>query len=247
FPRFVISAMASPTFPFTDVTVNDPDQATQNNVDQEKLKSSFSYGLGLAYRISKKIELQTGVMVNNWKQEATGVRLRVSPSSITSSNTNVDANGNTSLGNLNFNELTDPTNQGKLQTANVGGQTYSVLPGLKESYQFIEVPITIGYYLIDTKRWYVKANIGLNSRFVTNSEATLLYADGSEVPYENLALESYTMQLIGGAGAGVKFGKHWGFGLHPTLLYGITKVNSHNEVNTYFHQVLIYSCLSYSF
>lgn len=247
FSRFSISALVSPTFPFTDITVNQSDETTEGNVNQEKLKTGYTYGLGLGYRLSKKLELQTGLMVNNWSQEASEVKLKITPSAATSVNTSVDASGNISSGNVNFSGLSDPTNQGKLQTANVGGQTYSVLPGLKESYQFIEIPIALGYYLVDSKRWYVKANIGLNSRFLTQSNVTLIYADGSEVPYEHFDLQTYSMQLIGGVGGGVKFGQHWEFGLHPTLLYGITQVNTHSEVDTYFHQVLIYSSLSYRF
>ncbi|WP_417590925.1 outer membrane beta-barrel protein [Owenweeksia hongkongensis] len=247
FSRFSISAMASPTFPFTDITVNQSDETTEDNVDQQKLKTSYSYGLGFGYRLSKKLELQTGIMVNHWNQEATGVKLKVTPSFTTSTNTSLDASGNTSSGNVNFTGLTDPTNQGKLEATNIGGQPYSILPGLKESYQFIEVPIAIGYYLLDNKRWFVKANIGLNSRFISQSKVTLVYADGTEVPYEQFDLETYSMQLIGGFGAGVKFAKNWEFGLHPTLLYGITQVNTHSEIDTYFHQVLIYSSLSYRF
>lgn len=247
FSRFTLSAFASPTFPFTDVTINQADETTQDNVEQEKLINSYTYGIGLGYRISKNLELQTGFALNNWKQEATGVRLNITTSSITSTNTSVDANGNTSSGNVNFNGLTDPTNQGQLQTANIGGKTYSVLPGLKEDYLFIEIPITLAYYIVDSRRWYTKVNMGLNSRFVAQSEATSVYADGSEVPYNNFDLETYSIQLIAGLGAGVKLGPHWEFGLHPTLLYGITQVNKHSEVDTYFHQVLIYSCLSYRF
>ncbi len=247
FSRFSISAMASPTFPFTDVTVNQNDKTTEGNVDQQTLKTSYTYGLGFGYRLSKKLELHTGIVVNNWSQEVNGVKLKVTQTITSGLNTSVDASGNISSGNVNFTGLNDPTNQGKLQTANVGGQTYSILPGLKENYQFIEVPLAIGYYMIDNKRWFVKTNIGLNSRFISQSKVTLVYADGSEVPYKNIELETYSMQLIGGIGAGVKFGQHWDFGLSPTLLYGITQVNTHSEIDTYFHQVLIYSSLSYRF
>lgn len=245
--RFSVSAMASPTFPFTDITVNQSDETTQNNVKNEKLKTSYSYGLGLGYRVSKKLELQTGVMVNNWHQEASEIKLKITPSSITSTNTSLDASGNTSVGNVNFSGLNDPTNKGQFETALVDGQTYSVLPGLKESYQFVEIPIYLGYYLVDSKRWFVKLNLGLNSRFITQSDVTLVYADGTEVPYDDITLRTYSMQLIGGIGAGIKLGKHWEFGLHPTLLYGISKVNQHSQVDTYFHQMLIYSALSYRF
>ena len=249
--QFSASLMAAPTFAFTDISVNEDNAATLSNIDQEQVNNSYAAGISVGYRTGQRWEIQSGVIINHWEQSASDILLSITPhpSNTITTNTKVNLNGNTSLGNVGFTGNGDPTSQGFVENSDFtdGSGNYALLPGLQENYQFIDIPLSIGYYLIDKRKWSFKVNGGINSRFLNSSDVKLVYANGEEENYENITLNDYSMQLIAGAGLGYNITQKIEFSLQPSLLYGITKVNKHQQVDTYFHQMLIYSALSYRF
>ncbi len=87
----------------------------------------------------------------------------------------------------------------------------------------------------------------MSSRFLTGSSVQLSYEDGSTQNVENLPLNSFSLQLLAGTGVEYRLNPKLRLNLTPSIQYGLTPVNQHAVVDTYFHQFLIYSGLSYMF
>lgn len=242
-----IKALAAPAFPFREVNISDENPLTASNIKQEELQNSYASGLQLSYKKGKHWEVSAGLMVNHWRQSATGIMLNVDQQASVVTNAQTNINGNTSSGTLDFTTNSGPTDQGKLQTTTLNSEQISILPSIEQNYRFIEVPLSVGYYLWQNSRFSLKVNTGLNSRFLNYEQVELIYADGSRQESDDFSLENFSIQLIAGTGVGYKLSPKLQFSLQPSLLYGLTPVNRNEGVETYFHQFLIYSGLSYRF
>lgn len=248
--RYSVGFMASPTIPFIENRVNTTDEASSENIKKAKPKGSYAVGLTLGYRISKRLQVNSGISINHWKQSSNDLLLSVSlSSSSVATNTSYQAKGYTNSTQLNFDGFSDPSNQGQFETSEAYSLTgnYAVLPSLHEEYRFIDIPISLSYYLVDRPKWNFTVSGGINSRIVNRVNATITYADGSKETYDNIELQPYTSQLIAGVGVVYNISRRLQFTVKPTLLYGISKVNTHPQTDTYFHQILIYSGLSFRF
>jgi len=246
-----IRLLAGLSFPFTESTINTTNQLVRESLAKSSPEQGYSGGIELGYRLSSKVEIRAGLLFNQWKQTTSDIRLLVSQtSSGTSTNVDLQAKGYTSSGNLNFDGFSDPSNQGQFETSGIGSSSafnYALLPALTEEYQFIDIPISFAWFFLEKHKWSLSARGGLNSRFLTNSKATLTYANGEKEKYEEIHLNTYSVQLIAGAGINYNLTSRLQIGLQPTLLYGISPINKHQQVDTYFHQLLIYSGLTYRF
>lgn len=248
--RYSVGIMASPTFPFIENRVQTSDEATTKNINKAKPEESYAVGISLGYRLSKRLQINSGLSLNHWKQSSTDLLLSISLSSSgVATNTSFQAKGYTNSTQLNFDGFSDPSNQGQFETSewNSLAGNYAVLPSLSEEYRFIDIPLSLSYYIIDRPKWNFAVTGGINSRILNRINATITYADGTSEPYKEIKLQQYTSQLIAGFGLGYNINRRLQFSVRPTLLYGISKVNTHPQTDTYFHQILIYSGLSFRF
>lgn len=249
--RFELGIAASPTLAFSDVN------APPDNVMNQTIKSangddisqtddvlnSYAGGLNFSYRTASRWEVSTGFHVNQWKQVSRDVVLESSPGSI-STNANYTVTGNTSTGTLNYDvsSFGDTT-----RFENLSPTTFVLVPDVYQQYQFVEVPVKVGYYILDARKWTFKVQAGMSGRFLTGSDVNLVFDNGKEEKYDGLELRNFTLQFSGGMGLGYNASKNLRINLTPTVLYGLTPVNQNEGTSTYFHQVLIYSGFSYGF
>ena len=88
---------------------------------------------------------------------------------------------------------------------------------------------------------------GFSGRFLTQSDVKLVFEDGSSENYDGLEVKNFSLQLVGGTGLGYKATKNLSINLTPSIQYGLTPVNKNSEIETYFHQFLVYTGLTYGF
>ncbi len=243
-----VGMLAGPSFAFNSVEVkNDAKSNTAtDNVGNEQIMNSYASGMSVNYQVNKAWRLSSGVFVNSWKQSSDNTLLALDPNS---GNYNPSALGVTSVGNFNYSNAGQSTDLTLVEKGSItaGGNQFALLPKVEQQYQYVEVPLQIGVSLLETKRLTANAQIGASARFLSKTDVRLRYADGSEKSVDGLDPEKISYQLALNGSLGYKVAKNWAFEIQPTLLYGLTPVNQNPEVETYFHQFLVYAGLFYSF
>ncbi len=249
---FDLGAVGSPTFAFLDVNPQ-PTQQTSVNTNlgtasdkkqSDNLKNSYAAGLNLSYRTGARWEISTGLHINNWNQFSSDVFLTADAyGSITTSG--LTARGNISTGAITYSSGNTVFDATKFE--NVGPNEYYLIPDIQQQYQFLEVPLRLGYYIFDSQKWSFKVQAGLSGRFLTHSDVKFVFEDGHTENYDGLEIKNFSLQLIGGTGLGYKATKNLSINLTPSIQYGVTPVNKNSEIETYFHQFLVYTGLTYSF
>ncbi len=238
-----LALMAGPAISFRNVQVNDNQGFTSQNVNNEDLQNTYSGGLALAYRAGERWEIQSGLYLNQWEQANSAVMLQSDNAGAATGMEFLMAN--TSNGTLAFDSQRSSSNQTALVDGS--GNSYVLLSDVEQSYRFIEVPLSLGYFLLDNDKWSWKLMAGVSSRFLNQSDVQLRRADGSSQQMDALRPNDFSLQLETGSGVGYKLNRKLQINLLPTLRYGLTPVSNNNAVNTYFHQFLLYSGLSYQF
>ncbi len=242
-----LSLLAGPTVPFMDVHVKDESTITQNNVRNENLDNTYATGLKVLVRNDNNWEWQAGVMVNNWVQNSNNVLLSRAPSESVGTSTdpnatvNSEVNGFTSVGNVAF----DQNANREVSVTNDLNQYYLV-PNISQQYQFVEVPVGAAYYLVNG-RFELKLQAGVNTRILSNSTVYLEYPDGTTSDFEGLKPNDLSLQLSTGPGFAYRLAPRLKLRIDPMLYYGITPVNRGDDVETYYHQLLFFSGISYRF
>ncbi len=251
---FDLGAVASPTFAFSDVS-NQPAQQTAGNANlgtaytptkqqSDELQNSYTAGLNFSYRTSPRWEVSTGLHLNNWNQVSSDVFFTADTYTSTTTG-GFTARGNTSTGPVTYNTGSNFFDATKFD--NAGPNEYYLIPDIHQQYQFLEVPLRVGYYLFDSQKWSFKVQAGFSGRFLTHSDVKLVFEDGSTENYDGLAVKDFSLQLVGGTGLSYKATKNLSINLTPSILYGLTPVNTNSGIETYFHQFLVYTGLTYGF
>lgn len=107
-----------------------------------------------------------------------------------------------------------------------------LMPTLAEDYVFLEVPVTISYYLIDEKSWLWNLMGGLRSRFIIGSSVPLDFGDGRTKGIENPFINNVIIRLLVGYGVGYRLNPKLRLNFTPSLQYGLSPVNQHDVVDT---------------
>lgn len=243
---YTLALSGAPTFAFRNVTVKQNEGFARQNINNENLDNSYAGGLNISYRTSSNWEFGTGLFVNHWQQHSDAIDL-VGPPDFTIVPTSDMTNAITSAGTLNFSSTTTSDVSKVSSNPATNTTTYTLLPEIEQQYSFVEIPVSASYYVAESKHWSLKLLAGLSTRFLTRSDVLLRYEDGSEKSYDGLKLKDASLQFLGGTSVGYKINKKLQINLRPTVAYGLTPVTQNQYVETYFHQFLIYTGLTYSF
>ena len=236
--RFRLGIALSPTMAFNSINIRDNTDVAAINAPNDRAAVSLAVGLELEYRAKGPWAFGAGLFINNWVQSNDRLLAVVASGSPTASQRNIYSNNSTA--NLQFDEGT--TKEESFATADQG---LLLVPELDETYTFLEVPLTATYYLFETRSWGLKLRGGLSPRFLTSSTVQLMYPDGSSQSVDNLPLRTFSLQLLVGTGVEYRLNSKFHLNLMPAIQYGLTPVNQHDVVSTYFHQFLIFSGLTY--
>lgn len=246
--RFAVGMAAGPAIPFNDVSFKESSNLTNQNVENDELTNTYAAGINASYSSNKHWEWQVGVYVNKWEQSNNDILLARSLQGNTGTNVGDKVEATTSSGILSFDPANFSNSNQVIGEAGITdqGETFFLVPKLQLRYDFVEIPMSTAYYFLHG-RFSLKAQAGLNMRILSNSQALFSYGDGRTENVEGLEPRDVSMQLTFGPGFSYRFLKNLSFDLTPLVYYGVTPTYSSSELDTYYHQFVIFSGVSYSF
>lgn len=233
-----LGVYSGPTLPSRTVTFNDANEITENNVANEQLANTTTYGIQISKR-HKNVEYGIGIFKSEWRQTSNNIILQGEPSTNSATSYTDRLRGTTSIGDFTFNISTGAPIQPTLES----GQ-FLLLPNILQEYQFLDIPVSASYYLID-KRFGLKLQLGINNRILTNSMVQLEFPDGVKKDFNDLQPEAYSLQFISGLGFSYSLANRWNLNLVPTYFYGISPISIHEGATTRQHQFSILFGISY--
>lgn len=199
-----------------------------------KGSTSYSYGVQIAYQLSKKWSIQSGVHLQEMEY----------------SNTNVAVNpANSSSASVAFSsgesyELND-TSQINFSTNSVSISSGSLDGKLNQSYGYIEVPVEVKYSVLEGKKLKTQLVMGFSSLFLNKNDVNLKTTDFSTSGEAN-NLNSVNFSGNLGVDFSYKFSKKWSLNINPMLKTQLnTFKNDSNGFQPYF--IGVYTGLNYQF
>jgi hypothetical protein len=253
--RWSIAAMASPTY-FSSFTSGGDGFAKQMTESEQPLVS-YSGGLALSYKISKRFTIQSGLYYSSLGQKLDGINsfdgfqsysntkgshnfeVLTTAGTIYTSNPNVFLSGNGADSRIltaYTNNVFDP-GKASLQPVN---------NSLDQNLSFLELPVVLRYKLVDK-------TIGINligglsyNLLVHNSVYTTL--DGNKYPIgDTKGINPLTLSSSLGMGMEYNFSDKLSLNLEPTFRYYLNpfSVNTGSSIHPY--SFGIFSGVSYKF
>lgn len=224
--------------PFRTVVYDETNEVTSNNVSNEQLENTYSFGFKLTKRVGL-LEYHVGLFSSSWNQTSNNIILEGDPVNNTIQTYTNNIAGYTSIGDLNFGVASGPP----VEPAVKNGQ-YFLIPNISQQYQFLDIPIGASYYFYD-KRVKLKFTFALNSRILTQSQVILEYPNGLQEDYDGLKPRSFTLQMLLGPAIGYSITPRLQWHLDPTLNYGLSPIHNADGIKTYQHHFGFFTGLSY--
>lgn len=252
--RWSIAAMASPTY-FSQFNSGKDDLSRQMMASEQPLVS-YSGGVALSYKVSKKISIQSGLYYSSVGQEVDGI-----------SSFGGFQQFNFTKGARNFEVLTSSgliytSNSDVFLTDGIGDRVQTQITrdvfdpekaslqylnnSLKQNFSYLELPFVVRYKLIDRS---LDLNVigGVSYNFLVNNS---VYAtnDGNRYPIgktEGLSIMTFSSSI--GMGMEYCFTKSFSLNLEPTFRYYLNPFNGLPETNIHPYSFGIFSGISYKF
>jgi len=203
---------------------------------------NFSYGIQVAYNVTNKLSIRSGVNNVNLSYTTKGIELGTGP--VSAALKSIDY-GNKSV-------VLTAADKGSF-TGNVGDGTFgNITPKatngeaeLNQKINYYEIPLELKYSLINNK---IGVNLigGLSTLFLGNNEISVNAGDFESVLGEanNLSSVSFTTNI--GVGLNYKFSKKFMFNIEPMFKYQLNPYTD-SSVNYKPYYIGIYSGLSFKF
>lgn len=252
--RWSIAAMASPTY-FSQFNSGKDDLSKQMMASEQPLVS-YSGGVALSYRVSKKISIQSGLYYSSVGQEVDGI-----------SSFGGFQQFNNTKGTRNFEVLTSSgliytSNSDVFLTDGIGDRVQTQITrdvfdpekaslqylnnSLKQNFRYLELPFVLRYKVIDRS---LDINLigGISYNFLVNNSVYTIN-DGNRYPIgktEGLSVMTFSSSL--GMGMEYSFTKSFSLNLEPTFRYYLNPFNGLPETNIHPYSFGIFSGISYKF
>ncbi len=253
--RWSIAAMASPTY-FSSFT-SGGDAFTKQMTESEQPLVSYSGGLALSYKISKRFTIQSGLYYSSLGQKLDGINsfdgfqsfsttkgshnfeVLTTAGTIYTSNPNVFLSGNGSDSRIltaYTSNVFDPK-KASLQPVNTS---------LDQNLSFLELPVVLRYKLVDK-------TIGINligglsyNLLVHNSVYTTL--DGNKYPIgDTKGINPLTLSSSLGMGMEYNFSDKLSLNFEPTFRYYLNPFSVNTGTSIHPYSFGIFSGVSYKF
>jgi len=236
--RMRLSTFAAPVFYKNIGSGNELSNQLSNNATSSQV--TLSYGVKIAYKISKKLKIRTGISkidINNNIQD-----ISYSPSAMAASFENLSSNEE-------YVEITDnsPLDSGLPTEMGENNSLTSVVstPGeINQQFGYIEVPIELEYALID-KNFGLTIIGGGSSLFLDNNRVQLVSGEVKTDLGKATNINSTSFSTNIGLGMDYKLTDKFSINVEPIFKYQINtfdKVNNVQPVN-----FGVYSGLSFKF
>lgn len=225
-PRFYATVFYSPNIPFSHL--RDEDHGYGNPFSRElerKEKGSYSYsfGVGLEYRVNNQWSLQTGLNLST-------IKMHLEPEKIFAERDNQGAvkyqiNTSSGKGYTLPSFITNPQIGDSLFTKNIN-----------HSLQYTGIPLAAKYYLTN-KRMAVNVMAGVSINILSHGKISTDVNKGNETEHENIH-EIHGLKPVyfsGLAGFGLNYNIFGSYSLtfSPTINFAIEPINKDVPVNSY--------------
>lgn len=253
-PRWSLSALASPIY--YNGFAAPGDELSQQLMASEQARVSYSGGVGFAYKLSKKLSIQSGIYYASVGQEVAGIssyagfqrydytkgdanfRVLTSSGTIYTNNSDVfliDRSSDRVL-TAYTNDVFDPV-KSELDYMN---------SSLQQSFSYIEMPVIIRYKLLNRVIDFnliggLSYNLLVNNSVYTTSDAGKLAVGKTE------GLNPFTISSSLGMGMEYNFSDKISFNLEPTFRYYLNPFTNVPGLRTHPYSFGIFSGLSYRF
>ncbi|MFH0842922.1 MAG: outer membrane beta-barrel protein [Bacteroidota bacterium] len=253
--KWSISALLSPTY--QSRFSSGENEAVSQAMSSEQMAVSYSGGVTLSYKISKRFSVQSGFYYSSIGKELSGISAYSGFERFfyTKGNPNFEvltSNG-TVLTDNNDIFLTDGLSAGRIQTdyninvfdAEKAGLTY-LDNSIRQSFNYLELPVILRYKIVDK---VLDFNIigGVSSNLLVNNS---VYASkgGSRTDIgttDGLNLITFSSSL--GMGMEYNFSNNFSLNLEPTFRYYINSFNDIPGMKIHPYSFGIFSGISYKF
>ena len=254
--RWSILAMASPMYYSQFTTSGSDDMARQIKSSDQNI-SSYSGGVGFAYKISDRLSIQSGVHYSAMGQELGEVTAyngfaQINPSkggnnfkvltpngTVYANNPDVYLVSNTIPDRVNTKytpEVIDPVKKNLNHLSN----------SLVQDFSYFELPVLLRYKVID-KKVGVSFVGGMSYNFLINNSVSAVtngkkYSVGTTEGMNGLSLSSSL-----GMGMEYNFSRSLSFNLEPTFRYFLNSSNSDRMSGMHNYAIGLFSGMSYKF
>lgn len=251
--RWSVMAMASPTYYLSPVSGS---EGLANQINSlEKSQLSYSGGVGLAYKISKRLSIQSGLYYSAVGQEVDGINsfagfhpydytkgdhnfeVLTSSGVIYTSNSDVfllDRSGDRVLTRY-TNDVFDP-DKAHLSAIN---------NSLFQNFSYLEMPVILRYKFIDR---LIDFNLigGLSYNMLVNNSVTTVM-DGNRYKVGTTGLNQFMISSSLGMGLEYNLSKKFSLNLEPTFRYYLNPFGETLGLKAHPYSFGVFSGLSYKF
>jgi hypothetical protein len=217
-----ISTFAAPVFYKNIGGGNELSSQFANNPSSSEV--TFSYGIKLAYEISDKIRVRTGVSKINISNNIGDISY--SPAALASSFENIRSNTE----NIQIRDNAGP-NSSFASESNRNALTSSIFtPGeINQQFGFIEIPLEIEYALIN-KRFGLNLIGGGSSLFLDQNRVDLVSGNSNTRLGEAANINNTSFSTNIGLGMDYKLNDRFSFSLEPIFKYQLNTFNNVDNV-----------------
>lgn len=253
--RWSISALASPTYQSRMGRIDD--EAIESIMSSEQAVVSYSGGLALSYKISKRFSIQSGVYYSSVGKELSGI------SAYTGFKEHFYTKGDPNFEVLTTNGmvytenndvfLSDRLGANRIETAynnDVFDPEKASLQfidnSLHQNFSFLELPVIIRYKIIDKA---VDFNIigGISSNLLVNNSVYATSEDGRLPVGKTEGMNILTFSSSLGMGMEYNISSSFSLNLEPTFRYFINPFNDISGLSIHPYSFGIFSGFSYKF
>lgn len=253
--RWSVSAMATPTY-YSQFTSSGNDLAKQL-MESDQTRVSYTGGVGLAYKISSRFSIQSGLYYSSLGQEMNGIstysgfqkyyNAKGGPNfEVLTANGTVHTNNSDiflSSYSLPARILSSHTNDG---FDPVKANLDYVSSTLYQNLSFLELPVVIRYKVIDRK---IDINLigGMSYNFMLNNSVYALQDDGRYPVGTTEGLNAVSLSSSLGMGMEYKLSQNLSLNLEPTFRYYLNPFNSAKTTGLHPYSLGIFSGIAYKF
>ncbi|CAM3976026.1 MULTISPECIES: PorT family protein [Flavobacterium] len=237
--KWVVSSNAAPVY-FNSMSEGSPidEQFTSNN---KTYATSVSYGVGVQYALSKKINIRTGINSISLNYNTNNIYYSKSLQESSVASLNVTTNENAQYLVL----KSKPTNIASAINMEANGIRYENEANLKQEMGYIEVPLELSYKIID-KKFGIELIGGMSTMFLNKNSISLVTNDSEMNIGEANNLNDIHFSSNVGLGFKYSFWKSFNVDIQPMFKYQInTFDNDSGNFKPYF--IGVYSGVSFSF
>lgn len=252
--RWSLTAMASPTYYQSQVSGND--ELSEQINSSEKSRLSYTGGVGFAYKVSKKLSIQSGLYYASMGQSIDGIssymgfrrydytkgdhnfEVMTSSGVIYTSNTDIFLQDNTGdrVVTKYTNDVFDP------DKANLSYASSS----LYQNFSYLEMPVMLRYKVLDKT---VDLNLigGLSYNMLLNNSVNAVVNGSKHFVGKTAGLNPFMVSSSLGMGMEYSLSEKFSLNLEPTFRYYLNSFNNVPGTKAHPYSFGVFSGLSYKF